>query len=116
MASEKNINNENKSAEKYWNTFCFNGQGMPEMMAKCCDYMSRPGDCRSMMTECMRRCRWFLLIPLVIGILLLLLCYVLDAEVTRIIWIAVAGFMIFMGILGFLMIILSKRGRVADRN
>lgn len=116
MANDKNINNENKSAEKCWDTSCWGGQGMFESMAGCCGGMSRPGDSRSMMTECMRKCRWFLLIPVVIGILLLLLGYALDAEVTRILWIAAAGFVVFMGVLGFLMIILSKRGHAVNRN
>ncbi len=116
MANDKNINNENKSTEKCWDTSCFGWRNMPEVMAKCCEGMSRPGDCRFMMTQCMRRCRWFLLIPIVIGILLLLFGCVLEAEVTRIIWIAAAGFVVFMGVLCFLMIILSKRGRAANRN
>jgi hypothetical protein len=45
----------------------------------------------------------------IIGILLLLLGYVLDAEVTRILWMTAAGLVILMGAFGFLMMSLSKR-------
>lgn len=109
MENEEKRNNENKFAERCWDTSCFGGQGMPEAMTKCCEGMSGSGDCRSMMAECMRKCRWFLLIPVIIGILLLLLGYVLDAEVTRILWMTAAGLVILMGGFGFLMMSLSKR-------
>ena len=109
MANEEKRNNDNKFAEKCCDTSCCGGQGMPEAMAKCFEGMSGPGDCRSMMAGCMRKCRWFLLIPVIIGILLLLLGYVLDAEVTRILWMAAAGLVILMGFFVFLMMSLSKR-------
>ncbi|MHC4559820.1 MAG: hypothetical protein ACYS80_21215 [Planctomycetota bacterium] len=109
MENEEKRNNENKFAEKCCDTSCCGGQGMPEAMAEYCEGMSEPGDCRSMMAECIRKCRWFLLIPVIIGILLLALGYVLDAEVTRILWMTAAGLVILMGAFGFLMMSLSKR-------
>ena len=109
MANEEKRNNENKFAEKCFDTSCCGGQGTSEAMAECCEGMSGQGDCRSMMAECMRRCRWFLLIPVIIGILLLLLGYFLDVEVTRILWMTAAGLVILMGAFGFLMMSLSKR-------
>lgn len=109
MANDEKTKNENKFAEKCCDTSCCGGQGMFDAMAKCREGMSGPGDCKSMMAECMRKCRWFLLIPVIIGILLLLLGYVLDAEVTRILWMATAGLVVFMGAFGFLMMRLSKR-------
>ena len=109
MENEEKRNNEDKFAERRWDTSCFGGQGMPAAMAKCCEGMSGQGDCRSMMAECMRKCRWFLLIPVIIGVLLLLLGYVLDAEVTRVLWMTAAGLVILMGAFGFLMMSLGKR-------
>ncbi len=64
-----------------------------------------------MMSKCMRMCRWFLLIPVVFGIALLLLGYYLDAEITRVLWMLLAGLVILMGAFGFLMMGLSKRTR-----
>jgi hypothetical protein len=109
MVNEEKRNNESKFTEKCCDTSSCNRQGMFEAMAECCEGMSGPGDYRSMMAECMRKCRWFLLIPVIIGILLLLLGYVLDAEVTRILWMTAAGLVILMGAFGFLMMSLSKR-------
>jgi hypothetical protein len=109
MENEEKRNNENKFAEKFCDTSCCGGQGMFKAMAECCEGMSGPGDCSSMMAKCMRKCRWFLLIPVITGILLLLLGYVLDAEVTRILWMTAAGLVILMGAFGFLMMSLSKR-------
>jgi len=109
MKNEEKRNNENKFTEKCCDTSCCGGQGMFYAMAERCEGMSGPGDCRSMMAECMRKCRWFLLIPVIIGILLLLLGYILDAEVTRILWMTAAGLVILMGAFGFLMMSLSKR-------
>lgn len=111
MANKEKRSNERKFAEKCRDTSCCGWQGMSEAMAERCEGMSGPGDCRSMMAECMRKCRWFLLIPVTIGILLLLLGYVLDADVTRILWMTAAGFVILMGAFGFLMMSRSKRMR-----
>ena len=109
MENEEKINNESKFEEKRCDTSCFGEQGMFDAMAECCDGMSGLGDCTSIMTECMKRCKWFLLIPLVIGIFLLLLGYVLDAEVVRILWMTAIGSAILMGAFVFLMMSLRKR-------
>ena len=109
MKNEEKRNNENKFTEKCSDTSCCGWQGMSEAMAERCKGMSGRGDGRTMMAECMRKCRWFLLIPVIIGILLLLLGYVLDAEVTRILWMTAAGLVILMGTFGFLMMSLGKR-------
>ena len=109
MANEEKTNNENTFTEKCCDTSCCGGQGMFDAMAKCCEGVSGPGDCKSMMAECMRKCRWFLLIPVIIGILLLGVGYLLDPEVTRILWMTAAGFMILMGALAFLMMSIGKR-------
>jgi hypothetical protein len=86
MKNAEEKNNESTVGDGNLDTSCCGGRGMFQTMAKCCEGMSGPDDWRAMMAECMRKCRWFLLIPVMIGILLLLLGYVLDAEVTRILW------------------------------
>ncbi|MHC4324896.1 MAG: hypothetical protein ACYSUX_11560 [Planctomycetota bacterium] len=109
MENEEKRNNENKSAEKYWDTSCCGGQGMRKAMAECCGGISGSGDSGSMMAGCMKMCRWFPLIPLIIGVTFLLLGYYLNAEVTRILWMIAAGLMILMGVFGFLMMSLGRR-------
>jgi hypothetical protein len=85
-------------------------QKMAEMMDKCCEGMNGSGDCGSMMAECMKRCRWFPLIPLIVGIFLFLLGYYLNAEVIRILWMVVAGLIILLGTFGLIMMsIISKK-------
>jgi hypothetical protein len=103
MANDENINNENKSAEKYCDTFCFCGQGMPEVMAKFCEGMRGPHDSRSMMTGCMKMCRWFPLIAVVVGVTFLSLGYYLDASIIRVLWMLFAGFVVIMGAFGLIL-------------
>ncbi len=79
-------------------------QKMAEMMDKCCEGMSGTDDCGSKMAECMNKCRWFPLIPVVFGVVLLLLGYYLDAEITRVLWMITAGFVILLGTFGLVMI------------
>ena len=109
MANEEIIKVKNKSAEKCCDTSGWNGQGMLEAMAECCGDIRGKGESRSMMSGCMKMCRWFPLIPVILGILFLLLGYYLDAEVTRILWMLAAGFLILMGTFCLLMMNLSKK-------
>jgi hypothetical protein len=51
----------------------------------------------------MGKCRWFPLVPVVFGVILLLLGYYLDAEITRVLWMAVAGLTVLLGTFGFIM-------------
>jgi len=111
MEHEETKNKENRFTEQPTETPCCGGQGMSDFFSQCCDGMKGPRDCRSMMAECMKKCRWFLLIPVLFGALFLLLGYVLDAEATRTLWIAVAGFVIVMGAFGFLMMSLCRKRR-----
>ena len=109
MENEDKRNDENKFEEKYSDTSCFGWQGMPEMMAKCCEGMSRSGDFRSMMAGCMRMCRWVPLIPVVFGIAFLLLGYYLDASVIKVLWMLFAGFVVVMGTFGLILMGRMKR-------
>jgi hypothetical protein len=110
MENEEKRNNENEFGDRCRDTSCFGGRGIPEAMAKCCGGMSGSGDSRSMMAGCMKMCRWFPLIPVILGILFLLLGYYLDAEITRILWMLAAGFLILMGT--FCLLMMSKMIRI----
>ena len=47
--------------------------------------------------------------PVILGILLLLLGYYLDAEITRILWMIVAGFVVLLGTFGLVMMTMISR-------
>ena len=72
-------------------------------MAGCCGGPWAMGDRGSMMDRCMRMCRWFPLVPLILGTALLLLGYYLDASLARVLWMFMAGFVALMGFLGLLL-------------
>lgn len=61
-------------------------------------------DMMVMMKECMKGCRWCAVIPIAFGAVLFLSGYFLDAEVVRILWLVLTGFVVFMGIFMFIMI------------
>lgn len=106
MENEKQRNNENEFTGSCCDTSRFGSRGMPEMMAKCCGGMSGSGSSGSMMSGCMKMCRWFPMLPVILGILFLLLGYYLDAETTRVLWMCAAGFLILMGT--FCLLIMCK--------
>jgi hypothetical protein len=56
-----------------------------------------------MMAGCMKMCRWFPLVPVILGITLLLLGYYLDASITRVLWMFAAGFIALLGFLGLIL-------------
>ena len=103
MKNEEKRNNENKFAEGGWDRSCFGWQGMPEMMAKFGGGRSGQGDSRSIMTGCMKMCRWFPLIPVIFGITLFVLGYYLDASIIRVLWMLFAGFIVMMGTFGLIL-------------
>jgi len=64
---------------------------------------------KEMMKHCMEKCRWCPLIPLTLGIVFFLLGYYLDPNTVRILWLAGAGLMTLMGLMGFIMMsVMSK--------
>ena len=103
MKTEEKRSEEGKFEEKCCDTTSCEGQGFTEKASQCCASTGEGVDCSSKMSECMKGCRWFPLIPVVLGILLLLLGYYLNAEITRILWMVVAGFVILMGTFCLLM-------------
>ncbi|MHC4351619.1 MAG: hypothetical protein ACYS0H_02765 [Planctomycetota bacterium] len=104
MNNNEESKNESEFAEKCCDTSCCGNAG-DFKMAKDDRAEGGPGGCCSVMGKC----RWFPLIPVVLGIVLLLLGYVLDPEVTRILWMTAAGLVILIGALAFLMMSLGKR-------
>lgn len=87
---------------------------MTEMMNKCCEGMSKNSDCSSMMSDCMNRCKLFPLMAVISGIALFLLGCYLDAEITRILWMIAAGFLILMGT--FCLLMMSRMIRLSRRS
>lgn len=67
-------------------------------------------DMRDMMASCATHCRWFPLVPVVLGALFLLLGFCLAPEVIRGLWIVTAAVTIATGLLGLVIM-----GRMATR-
>jgi hypothetical protein len=115
MKTEEKRSDKGRFERKFFETSCLGGQGFAETAGQCCTNAGGGFDCRSMMRECMRGCRWLPLVPVVLGILLLLLGYYLDAEITRILWMGAAGFVILMGTFCLLMMSrMNKTWRSAE--
>ena len=93
-------NNETSSneSETCWDKFCC---GSPGDLNGAKDDQAGvgPAGCCSMMGMC----RWFPLIPVVLGIILLLMGYYLDASITRVLWMLAAGFVALLGLLGLML-------------
>lgn len=105
METNEKRNNE-KEFRRWPNMFCCGRQGGYETMADYCKGFEEGENFRFMMSKCIKVCRWFPLFPVVIGIGLFLLGYFLSPEVTRILYMIAAGFMILMGI--FCLLMMSK--------
>lgn len=58
---------------------------------------------KDMMQACMKGCRWCPLIPLILGIILFLLGYFLDAQTVRLLWLVFSCFPIVMGLMALVM-------------
>ena len=100
MKNAEKRTNENEFTESCCEASCCDGQG-DSGMGGCC---GSNGDHPSGMGKCMSRCRWFPLMPVILGVILLLLGYYLNAEITRILWMITAGFWILLGGFGLIMI------------
>ncbi len=108
MKNEKR-SNENELEKDCFNVSCCPTESVVGKTSQCCESIGRDWDCRSKMAECMKKCRWFPLIPVVIGVLFMLLGVYLDVEVTRVLWMIFAGLITFMGILGLGMMRAMKK-------
>lgn len=98
MDNNETNKNESEFVEKCWDKFCCGNpgdiNGTKDDRAK-----AGPAGCCSMMGKC----RWFPLMPVVLGIILLLLGYYLDASITRVLWMFAAGFIALLGLLGLIL-------------
>ncbi|MHC4647407.1 MAG: hypothetical protein ACYTBJ_18095 [Planctomycetota bacterium] len=108
METKEKRSDESKSEGNFFDTFCCVGPDGHKMMEDCCKGIGGAMDWSSMMGRCMKGCRWFPLIPVVLGISLFLLGYYLDAEITRILWMVAAGLVILMGTFGLIMMSTMK--------
>jgi hypothetical protein len=102
MEKKEKTNNE-KEFKGWPNMSCCGAQSSQETIPDCCKSVEEDDNCRSMMNKCMKGCKWFPFIPVVLGIAFLMLGYFLNPEITRILWMIAAGFVILMGIFGLLM-------------
>ena len=109
---EKKEKTNNKKEFTGWpNMSCCGAQGSREIMFNCCKGIGKDDNRRSMMNKCIKGSRCFLLLPIVFGIAFLVLGYFLNPEITRILWMIAAGFVILMGIFGLVM--MSKMKKIA---
>ena len=108
MKTKERTNDEKKTNETWPNMSCCGTDSSPWEMPGCCKSMSETG-LSSMMDRCMTICRWFPLIPVIFGITFLLLGYYLDASITRVLWMFVAGFITLLGTLGLILAGSMKR-------
>ena len=90
-----------------------NGAGMEsccsKMMAHCCEDVNEeaPEGMKAMMSKCskcMKVFRWFPLIPVVLGSIIFLSGYLLDAEIVRMLWLIVSGSLVLLGFLALILI------------
>ncbi len=95
METKEKRNDEKKLREEEQKNPCCVTQGSGEMM---------PDRCKDM-----KGCRWFPAIPVILGTILFLLGYYLSPEITRILWMIVAGFVVLTGTFGLLMMSKMKK-------
>ncbi|MFC1765497.1 hypothetical protein ACFL6U_25925 [Planctomycetota bacterium] len=84
------------------------GRG-PEQWANCCHGIGKTDsgihsdiDMQHAMAKCFSCCRYFLLVPIVLGISFLLFGYYLSPDVIRSLWMIGAGVAVGMGLIGAL--------------
>jgi hypothetical protein len=100
----KETRNDEKTAKENWPDMpCCASDGNAGEMAGGCKSFFETCDCSAMMGEWATTCRWFPLLPAILGIALLLLGYYLDPTITRVLWMLAAGFVALLGILGLIL-------------
>ena len=101
--------NEKKKPESCCDAACSGQTTGSDTLPNCCEQSAGLGDCSGMMAGCMKKCRWFPLIPVAMGVLFMLLGYCLDVKVARVLWMILGGLVMLMGALGFIMMSAMKR-------
>jgi hypothetical protein len=97
METEEKRSSENKVTGNCCDAFFGGTGGVSESMKGCCEGVTAAGDRSSKVGRCMKGCRFFPLIPVVFGVVFLLLGYYLDPQITRVLWMMTAGFVILIG-------------------
>ena len=105
----KEKRNDEKKFTGWPNEFCCGPQNSDKTIPDCCANSGKDGGYRSTMNQCMKGCRWFPILAVVLGICFLLLGYFLNPEITRILWMVVAGFVILMSTVGLLIMRKMKK-------
>ncbi len=82
---------------------CLGGDNMEDVTANCCEGWGSCDEESSPMSDCMKHCRSFPLIPIIFGAVLFALGYFGDVRVTRILWLTISGLLIVMGVFGLVM-------------
>jgi hypothetical protein len=103
METKERRNDEKKAVETWPNMSCCGTNASPGEIPDCCKSMFETDARSSMMSKCMRVFRWFPLVPVMLGIVFLLLGYYLDAAITRVLWMLVAGFVVLLGTFGLIL-------------
>ena len=102
MHTNEKTNDKRESAETFAGGFCRGMQAWMKM-PDCCAGMPATEDCRSMMSKGMKVCRWFPLIPIIVGIGLFVLGYYLNTEIARVLCMVAGGFLALFGLMGLIM-------------
>ena len=63
----------------------------------------------AMMEKCMKAGRWFPIVPVIFGIIFLLLCTFLNAEIVKVLLMIFAGFIILLWVFGMIMMGAMKK-------
>ncbi len=103
MENQERTNRENRSVRVGPEMCCCGDQDFSETMANCCESMGQDDNGCSNMAEHTKKCRWFLLVPVVVGAGFFLSALFLDAEISRILWLIVSGLIILAGIFALIM-------------
>lgn len=102
MQTGEKTNDTQENVEKSGNTFCC-GPEARRAMEDCCKSAVKANDCCSMTSRGMSACRWFLLIPVLAGVALLLVGYYVKPETTRVMWVFMGVALALFGVFGLLM-------------
>jgi hypothetical protein len=103
METEETKGTENASSEKGPAPSCCEPDDFSKISECCQGPTESDSGCSSMMSECMKGCRYFPLIPVILGTGLLLLSYFLDPRVTRVLWMILSSLIILLGMFGSVM-------------
>lgn len=109
METNEKRNEKQESEPTQAKASCCGPENFSGAMPDCCKDIAESDHCGPKMAKCMNRCRWFPVVPVIVGIVLGLLGYYLDAQITRVLWMAGAIAVVLTGFFGLLMMNKLKR-------